>query len=263
MAAPAHACAPAKASAAYSARVDAALRSGTDVWGNELLAAPGGPTYARASRFLAPLLYARGPGGKPLTPSGVYYLAFGMPNGTRGAGTVALHVADGGQILWRQTTGPALTVWAGPGERYGSCLARLEPARLAQGWLPVLETGYRTASGVHEHEESFAARTRNGGLASYVHLSASRPTLLRVTTGAGTTSASGRSLYVRWNGRGRAQAVSAAAYDAARSGVVRFWRGELSAGASIFVPETRVEDALRAVLVQDLVLTWRYSVGNP
>jgi hypothetical protein len=30
----------------------------------------------------------------------------------------------------------------------------------------------------------------------------------------------------------------------------------------ISVPEPRVEDALRALLVQELVLTWRYSIGN-
>ena len=32
---------------------------------------------------------------------------------------------------------------------------------------------------------------------------------------------------------------------------------------TISVPEARVENAARALLVQDLVLTWRYSIGNP
>jgi hypothetical protein len=45
--------------------------------------------------------------------------------------------------------------------------------------------------------------------------------------------------------------------------VVRFWEGRLARGARIAVPERRVEDALRALLVQNLVLAWRYSIGNP
>jgi hypothetical protein len=263
LAGPARACATPKASPAYLKQVDAALRSRTDVWGNELLAAPGGPTYAGASRFLAPLLYARGPGGKPLTGSGVYYLAFGVPDGSQGTSAVALHVADGSQILWRKTTGPALTVWAGPSERYGSCLARLTPARLAQGWLPMLETGYRNAAGVHLHQESFAASGPGGALASYVHLDADRSTELRVTTAAGTTAVTGRTLYLRWAGHGRAQRITPAEYTSARDKLIAFWTRELAGGASISVPEPRVENALKALLVQDLDLTWRYSVGNP
>ena len=31
---------------------------------------------------------------------------------------------------------------------------------------------------------------------------------------------------------------------------------------TISVPERRVEDAEKALLVQDLVLGWRYSIGN-
>ena len=80
-------------------RVEAALRAGQDVWGNALLAAPEGPTYAGARRYLPPLLYARAPGKRPLTDSGVYYLPFAQPLGVRGAGTVALHVADGSQVI--------------------------------------------------------------------------------------------------------------------------------------------------------------------
>jgi len=262
---PARACATPHASAASVRRIDAALRARTDVWGASLLAAPAGPTYAAASKFLAPLLYARGPHGARLTASGVYYLAFGLPQGAAGTSAVALHVADGSEILWHSTRGPSLLVEVGEGrgERYGSCVERLEPARLAEGWLPVLETGYADAAGTHYHEESFAGRGPGGGLASYVHLSASRPTRLRLVTGAGTTGVTSRSLYARWDGHGRAQRIDAAAYAAARRSVVAFWRSRLTEGASISVPEPRVEHALEAVLAQELLLTWRYSIGNP
>lgn len=245
-------------------RIDTALRARTDLWGDRLLAAPDGPTYAAASKVLAPLLYARGPHGARLTASGVYYLAFGLPQGSTGTSVVALHVADGSEILWGSTSGPALFVSVGPeeGERYGSCLQRLEPPRLADGWLPVLETGYADAGGTHFHQESFAGRGPEGGLASYVHLSASRPTRLRLVTRAGTTAVTSRSLYARWDGRGKAQPISAASYAEARRSVVSFWRSRLTEGASISVPEPRVEHALKALLTQELVLTWRYSVGN-
>ena len=166
------ACTAPKASPAYRARVEAALEAKTDVWGEAMLRAPGGPTYAAANRHLAPLLYARTSGGKPLTPSGVYYLPFSEPAGPSGAGSVALHVADGSEILSETTGGPGLMVSVG-GSRFGSCLARLAPARLADGWLPILETRYGGFS-----QESFAAES-GGSLVSYLRVSG--PGSIRLT----------------------------------------------------------------------------------
>src|SRR5689334_3140044 len=85
-------CPPPRAGAAYLDRVDAALRARADLWGNRLLAAPQGPTFAGANLFLAPLFYARGPGGRLLTASGAYYLPFAAVPGPQGSATVALHV---------------------------------------------------------------------------------------------------------------------------------------------------------------------------
>src|SRR5581483_9932138 len=170
-------------------RTLAALRSGRDVWGDRLLAARGGPTYEAARRFLPPLLYARGPGGKSLTASGVYYLPFAEPAGPQGSSAVALHVADGSQIAWRRAGGRALTVFVGArgDERYGSCLARLRPASLAGGWLPILETGYVDAAGARYRQESFAARV-GGTLTSFVRLTvdARRTARVRLVSGAGS-----------------------------------------------------------------------------
>ena len=44
---------------------------------------------------------------------------------------------------------------------------------------------------------------------------------------------------------------------------IDYWRARLAEGASLVVPEQRVMDAQRALLIQNLGLTWRYSVGNP
>jgi hypothetical protein len=255
---PAHAassCATGGASPAYAAKIERVLRSGRDVWGESLLRAPGGPTYAGARRFLPPLLLARGPGGKPLTASGVYYLPFGQSS------AVDLHVADGSQVIARRVGGRTLTVWVGAGgnERYGSCLARLAQPQLAGGWLPILETRYTDASGTRYSQESFATR----GPRSFIRLSvATRATAARVRLGSDTyrvPAHSSRTVEVAWPGG----PIAASAYDEARASVVDYWRGRLAEGMTIDVPEPRVVDAARAVTVQNLELTWRYSIGNP
>ena len=163
-------CAPPRATAAHTSRVERTLRTRHDVWGNALLNAPDGPSYEGARRLLPPLLYARAPGKRALTESGVYYLPFGQPLGARGAGSVALHVADGSQVIAERVGGRRLTILVGAKgrERYGSCLARLGPARLAAGWQPILSTTYTDASRVRYRQESFATQaSETGSLVSF------------------------------------------------------------------------------------------------
>ena len=269
-----------RVSSAYVRRVDGALRARRDVWGESLLRARGGPTYGGARRYLEPLLFARGPRGGRLTDSGVYYLPFGMPTGAEGSSTAALHVADGSQILAGRAGGPSLTIGVGPAgrERYGSCLSRLGTPRLDAGYLPILETSYVDGQGVRYRQESFAAREADGPpLVSYVRLvadardaqgdteigltpSAGSPTRYPVAAGALTT------VYASWRiggSPGGPVSIDGARYAAARASVVDYWTRRLSEGAQIVVPERRVFDAERALLIQDLTLTWRYSIGNP
>ena len=280
-------CAPPRASAAYTSSVTRALDSGRDLWGDELLHAPGGPTFLGASGHLAPILYARSAKGRPLTRTGVYYLPFAAPGGPLGAGSVALHVADGSEIVSERAGGPALEVNVAGG-LYGSCLSRLTPARLASGWLPILDTRYAGYS-----QESFAARIpETGSLVSFVRVSGPGPIRLtptvhglrrdgdRLVRGSRTYLAFGAG--ARWDGRSllfsghvayaawvvqpghlKPFALDAARYAAARASVAAFWRARLAEGAAFDVPETRVMDAERALLVQNLELSWRYSIGNP
>ena len=276
------ACPGTDASGAYASSTLGALRAQTDVWGNRLLAAPGGPTYAAARRYLKPLLLARGPGGKPLTASGVYYLPFAQPDGPRGAGSVALHVADGSQIISQHVGGRALTVSVGGsgGERFGSCLARLATPALSGGFLPILETRYVDASGARYRQESFVARiAATRPLVSFVRITVDAQLARSAVRLRLTPSVSGlqlvsfavrpgatRTVYAAWlNSPGPAalQTVPAATYAAARQSAISYWRGRLSEGMTISVPEPRVENAERALLIQDLELTWRYSIGNP
>ena len=92
-------------SAARHERVEHALRAKRDVWGEELLAAPAGPTFEGARSYLPPLLYARAAKQTPLTESGVHYVAFSQPAGPQGAGPVVLHVADGSQLISQDVDG--------------------------------------------------------------------------------------------------------------------------------------------------------------
>ena len=292
--------------AEYNARVRSALATGRDVWGEALLAAPSGPTLAGARRYLTPLLLARGPKGRQLTASGVYYLPFAQPDGPRGAGTVALHVADGSQIVSQRVGGNTLTVGVGSGgrERYGSCLTRLTPAKLADGYLPILKTRYVDAAGGRYRQESFVARIpETTSLVSFVRLEvdarrAERAVVVRFTSSmtglqrrgatlarsgrarlafgpGGATSPSGvsyavpagkqRTFSVAWLATPAPLdelALDDATYSAARASVGRYWEGRLARAMTVDVPEPAVGNALRALLVQSLVLTWRYSIGN-
>jgi hypothetical protein len=153
------ACAPRTATAAYTSSVEQAVASGRDLWGAQLLRARGGPTYATARRFLSPLTQAMQWQGRPLTASGSYYIPLSFPFTSYGSTVFALHVADGSEIVTRRVGGPSLSVYVGSGrERYGSCPTRLRSAHLAEGDLPILQTSYTDAAGVHYRQESFVGR---------------------------------------------------------------------------------------------------------
>jgi hypothetical protein len=139
--------------------VQRAVASGRDLWGEQLLRAPGGPSLAGAERFLAPLGRAVQWHRRPLTPTGSYYLPLSFPFSSNGSTVYALHVADGSEIESRVVGGPSLSVYVGSGsERFGSCASRQQPARLAAGYLPILETGYTDRDGARYRQESFVGR---------------------------------------------------------------------------------------------------------
>ena len=265
---------------AYAASVNAALAGKQDVWGKQLLADPKGPTYAAAASYLHPLLLVGPPSGSArgrLTESGVYYLAFGRAAEGRHPRTIDLHVADGSQIVSQNVNGPRLSVDVGAGrlERYGSCLARLAPARLGGGYLPILETRYADAAGVHYRQESFATRIPEmPSLVSFVRVTID-PHGAHVASARVRFSARGRSLtystpgskarivYVAWPSGGMPYRLDRADYRRARRSLAAYWNRRLAAGARLVVPDKRVLNAERNLLIQNLVHSWRYSLGNP
>ena len=274
------------ASWAYARGVGIATRSRRDAWGDRLLGARGGPTYAAATKLLAPLVYATQRGRRPLTHSGVYYLPLAYPTNVYAPATFGLHVADGSEIISRRVDGPSLTIFVGRTgkERYGSCLARTTLAKLAHGYLPIVETAYTDANGVKYAEESFAGRIAGArSIVSFVHLTvdatgaktgavvrlaASDPKRLLVDHRAPTHVARGETtdVYAGWVHQLpllQPVHVNERTYERARAGVVAYWTDRLADGAQIVVPEARVMNAERSIVVQQLVQSWRYSVGNP
>jgi len=303
-------CPSPRPSAGYVDRVTRALAAGADTWGTALLRSSRGPTYAGIAHLLEPLLFAGHPPGmrqRSLTASGVYYLPFGVPPGAGGSQRVALHVADGSQILPGRTGGARLTVYVGAdgGERYGSCLARLRTPQLYGGYLPILETRYVDASGTSYRQESFVAWGPGATPMSFVRvtvqprLRSPSPARVRLQLAIRGLARQGNRLTragktylwtsagTRFDGagltfsvRGRAAStvyvarpmlpissrrtflLDAPAYERARRSAVDGWNGLLSAGATFIVPERRVLDAERSLLIQNLEMTWRYSLGN-
>lgn len=299
---------------AYKTNVEQALASGPDLLGNKALAAPGGPTYDNLKDDLKPLMYALAPraSGSYLDDSGVYYIPFGQPSGLVDRGSIALHVADGSQIISDKSGNRSMRIYVGTtgAERYGECIADLAQPALRDGYLPVLETKYSDHDGVQYQQESFATDIPGTDLiASYVRLSATAGSSHQTSTefrfnecpacgltqqgnrlvdsagktyvyfAPGATYSNGdlvyhadlannadNSVYIVRVNEAAANApdvtADAAGYQAALTQSADYWNGRLGQGATFDVPEPLVMDAQRNLLIQNLLMTWRYSIGN-
>jgi hypothetical protein len=271
------ACGAPTVSAAYASRIGRVLNDGRDAWGERLLDARNGPTLEAASRLLPPLLYAAGHGGRPLTTSGVYYLPFTLPASVGGPRSFGLHVADGSEIIIRRVGGPRLMVEVGVtgSERFGSCLARLRTPQLADGYLPILEVDYTDGAGIRYSEESFVGRVpHTRSAASFLRIvadarDATRTATIRLVSSRGrvvrrpVTPGGVVELDAAFVFAGaRLVPVASSVYTAARLSVTSFWQHTLTAAPTFTVPEARVQNAERALEVEELEMTWRYSVGN-
>ena len=83
---------------------------------------------------------------------------------------------------------------------------------------------------------------------------------MRVTVAPGESAA----LYAGWlvPFGGTPVQIDQATYDAARQRLVDFWLQRIGQQVPFDVPERVVTDAERSLLIQNLALTWRYSIGN-
>jgi hypothetical protein len=260
-------CSNPPAGPAHTRAVLEALRSTRDRWGEQLLRRPGGPSVGAVRSYLPSLLLARGPKQRSLTRSGVYYLPIADPPAAAGTSSVNLHVADGGEIVARRVGGRSLRILVGPSgtEAYGACLARLSTPTLRGGWLPVLQVDYTDSAGTSYSEESFSTRL-DGVLTAAVaiEVNAQAPTTLRFgPVVVHLAQGDQKTVTVAWTPDGGARILDGDAYLDVRTRFEKAWRERLGHASGVSVPEPLVENALRALLVQNLTLGWRYSVGNP
>lgn len=291
----------------YKSAVKTALDSKSDFWGAQLLARPEGPTYENIKDFLKPLMYAVQPvASGPQTLTGVYYLPFGVPEGLSGRGVIALHVADGSQIMTDRFNYRNSQFFVGDGtDRFGGDIARLQVPSLYRGYLPVLEVAYTDSRGVRFTHESFATYLPGTTqLASYVKITASGAgtALLRLYEYVGANGGlqasgdrlvmndksyvvfspgatfDGTNLDYQLNLDQGEQTVylvritvaasipdvtaDAVGHEVALAATAQYWDRKLAQGAVVDVPEPLVRDATKGLLIQNLLATWRYSLGN-
>lgn len=298
----------------YKSRVVDALNTPQDVYGQQILARPEGPTYDNVKDFFTPIMYAVAPAaqGGFLTDTRVYYIPFGQPKNLTTPGDVALTVADGSQIISNRAGSLSTRIFVGSAgqEQFGSNLANLSTPELYKGYLPVLQLQYQDKSGTRYHQESLATYIPGTNIvASFVEITAdgskSGPdsanirfqvsnnanlhqvdnrlvddqgrTYLYFSPGAtfsntdlvynlNLTNEGKHSVYIvrpvtpvqdapliQAGQEGQQQAKEASA---------AYWENRLSEGSLFQVPESKVMDAQRNLLIQNLLMTWRYSLGN-
>ncbi|CAH1221396.1 hypothetical protein PAECIP111891_05171 [Paenibacillus allorhizoplanae] len=306
-------------SAEYKNRVVDALTTTQDVYGQQILDKPEGPTFENVKDFFTPIMYAIAPAaqGGFLTDTGVYYIPFGQPQQLTDRGDLALTSADGSQIISNKADNLSLStkifVGAGGQEQFGSCLTNLGTPELYKGYLPILELQYRDHDGIEYQQESLATNLPDTNLvASYIKITAQRGlgktehkpinirfqvcsncnlhqegnqliddqgrTYLYFSPGATFSNSDlvynfdklnngiGDSVYIVRPVTPIANAPTVQAnksgQDQARVDSTTYWENRLSEGNLFQVPESTIMDAQRNLLIQDLLMNWRYSLGN-
>ncbi|MFC5650567.1 hypothetical protein ACFPYJ_15830 [Paenibacillus solisilvae] len=301
-------------SSQYKNGVVEALTTTQDIWGQQVLAKPEGPTYDNVKDYLSPIMYAIAPaaGGGFLTDTGVYYIPFGQPQQPTTPGNVALTVADGSQIISNKVGNLSSRIFVGADgkEQFGSCLTNLSTPELYKGYLPILELNYKDHQGITYHQESLAtAIPGTDTIASYVEITAdhsmkkSGQSAIRIQVcgncdlhqegnklmddqgqtylyfSPGATFSNSDLVYdlgLEKNGktsvyfiRPVSPVANAPAITADKKGQKQasensstYWNNRLSEGSLLKVPESKIMDAQRNLLIQDLLMTWRYSLGN-
>lgn len=124
-----------------------------DVWGEAAIRHPGGPSYEFFRDLLPPLRYVN-------TAFRHYPIVLSAP----GAAVKARWVSNGSGVnlradkppMWREVGTPVSFHVGEKGEAFGADVARLDGARYADGYLPVVQVAY-TAGGTRYEQEAFAA----------------------------------------------------------------------------------------------------------
>lgn len=290
----------------YEKRLNFALSQKRDIWGEELIEKPEGPTYENIKDYLRPLMFV----GNYVTTSGVYFLPFGWPNDHLGTSHCALHIADGSEIISEHFTNRKKStifyVGKDGNERFGSNLKRLSEPALYQGYYPILVVSYQDEMGIIYHHQSFADYIEEtNSLVSFVRIevekgkSAEKETMLRIKIGESGLKAQnnrlvkdGKTYLVFEKGAEfrepfltykiklseKPKAIHIARFNVPAPSIdfivdekrflkerekVKAKTDKLLDNGTIFeVPEKLVVDAQKNLLFQNLLMTYRYSIGS-
>jgi muconolactone delta-isomerase len=289
----------------YEVDVNKALHANIDLFGEELLKLPAGPTYDNIKDYLTPLKLI----GTAVTESGVYYIPFGRPANLAGYGPVALHLGDGSQIISQVSTGTKTTIFVGAEglERYGFAEARLAQEHLEDGYQPILINEYTDLSGVKYIQESFSDYSfATTELVSFIKITVRKENakIDKVKLGllfsdsdlvlegnvlksggkvrallakGGKLTGGNKITYELDLSQGDQELyfarllhpadcilneIDARYYDAEKTELKQYWNNELAKGATFEVPEERVNNARKNLLVQNLYMGYLYSIGN-
>ena len=297
-------CAKRKADAAYMDGVNETLAAHQDVWGNELLRSPDGPTYAGVRRYLHPLMLVGRPAGlgpSRLTDSGVYYLPFGRPErverSEHGAAARRRREPD------RLAAGERLAALARRRREWTRALrvvpraagdSRICAAAICRSSRRATSTRTAFATGRSRSPRASRARGRSSASCGCTSIRAGsevRRAYVRFTPSGGLRA--GRACAPRLQpGRNAAALIArlrhdteaaahglrglarparadrnrsslgSATYKRARRSVSAYWARRVAGAATFRVPERRVMNAERNLLIQNMLMSWRYSLGN-
>ncbi len=262
-----------------------------DLWAEASLKQPGGPSYEFFRDLLPPLRYVN-------ADFRVYPVVLSAP----GAAVKARWVGDGSAVnaraqerpMWREVGTPIHFLVGEPGADFGDDPAQLDGPRLAEGFLPIVQIGYRRGAVTYEQEafvpadgklaEAGAVFVRfsvRGGLGT---VRAQLDPDLVIRPGAGTlTNVRDRTILLHddhwtWDeeehalqaklkpGEGAVLLVptgsliqpasppNAAHYDKHRQTCVDAWKAIVNRGMNLEIPEPIVQDAWRSLVVGQFLI---------
>lgn len=275
----------------------------TDVWGEAALKQSGGPSYEFFRDLLPPLRYVNTEFRHypiVLSAPGAAIKSRWVSNGS------AINARANKKPMWKEAGFPVQFHVGEQAELFGHDLERLDGPRFEQGWIPIVRVGYTKDGTAYEQEAfasvqsplasrgavlvRFRARGGRGNISARLGLTEE----VR-DAGGSLCDARGQGLILfdtnwKWNPEarelkttlaadqsavlvvlteplpGRFPEVSEKVFEAERKACLDCWEALLRRGTQFTIPEPRVQDAWRALVVGNFLIAtgnrMNYSAGN-
>lgn len=289
---------PAKTGVRVEASVEAALAAKTDLWGEEAMRRPEGPSYEFFAGLLPPLRYVH-------APFRHYPLVLSAPKHAVKARLVsngsAINARGGGG--WWSDVGFPVTFRVGQDEAiYGDDLRRLEGPRYFRGYLPIIEMAYQTVTEKYSLEVFASAEDpqANSGVV-YAQFTLRKGKTGRITAHIGyegriraekgaLLNEQGQTLVVfdsdwTWDAlskrlsttlsikksaalgvltqpsNSKQSLFTSRVYNEQRTACIRVWQSLLDTGIRLETPESVVNNAWRSLIIGNYLLTKGDLIG--